>query len=186
VSGRLRLGAQFAAVAVVVALVGLLAWKVISDEGAKVPRELDSSKTYPAPDFKLPHIGRDGELSLASLRGKAVVINFWASWCVPCKQEAPLLEAAWKRYRDRGLVVLGIDVQDLRSDAAGFARRFKITYPLVRDRRGGTLTPYAVSRLPETLFVNRRGRLVGERILGGIHVGDNEELFEEGIALALA
>jgi cytochrome c biogenesis protein CcmG/thiol:disulfide interchange protein DsbE len=181
----MRRAAQALAVAGVAALLGVLVWRVVTDEGPEVPVEIDRGGRVAAPAFMLPRLEGDGKLSLASLRGRAVVLNFWASWCVPCKEEVPLLEDAWREHRANGLVVLGIDIQDGASDARKFARRAGLTYPLVRDQRGKTLGPYNVAGVPQTLFVNRRGRLVGSRIQGGIHLEKNRDVFEQSLALAL-
>ena len=73
------------------------------------------------------------ELSLADLQGKPVVVNFWASWCGPCKGEAPALQKTCEKYRWQGLVLVGIDAQDFRGDAKRFAKRYGVTYPIVYD-----------------------------------------------------
>jgi cytochrome c biogenesis protein CcmG/thiol:disulfide interchange protein DsbE len=181
VARPLKLGAQAAAVGLVAALLALLVWKVVNEERSDVPGQLAEGKTPAAPVFTLPRLDREGELSLAALRGKAVVVNFWASWCKPCEEEAPLLEQAWRRYRSRGLVVVGIDAQDFAGDARRFARKNGMSYPLVRDGPGGTVSDYGVTGFPETFFVNRQGRLVGERISGAV----DEERLRRNIERAL-
>jgi cytochrome c biogenesis protein CcmG/thiol:disulfide interchange protein DsbE len=179
VAARARLLGQIAAVGLVAALLALLGWKLAQgDEG-------EASTGAPAPAFELERLDRDGTLALASLRGKGLVLNFWASWCIPCKDEAPLLQAAWEQHRDRGLVVVGIDAQDFRGDARRFAERYGLTYPLVYDGKGSTLGRYGITGFPETFFVDRQGRLVGERIVGGLDSERNRERFREGIEAAL-
>ena len=181
-SGRLRLGAQAAAVAVLVALLGLLVWKVAVGSGDEVTGSLASGNRPKAPDFTLPRLAGSGELSLVSTRGKAVVLNFWASWCIPCKEETPLLQRSWQRWKDRGVVFVGVNAKDLRSDARRFMRRYGVTYPNVYDGRGSTLGRYGVTAFPETYFLDARGRVVF-RIAGP--VTDPAEV-DDGIKRALA
>ena len=126
-------GLQAVTVAVVAGLLGLLIWKVAhQDKGVK----LGGGRTPPAPGFALARLDGPGKLELASLRGRVVVLNFWASWCAPCKSEAPRLEAAWQRYRRQGVIVLGVDGQDFSGDAKRFMRKHGITYPNVHDGPG--------------------------------------------------
>jgi cytochrome c biogenesis protein CcmG/thiol:disulfide interchange protein DsbE len=177
---RLKRSLQLATVAVVACLLGLLIWKVVHQtEGAAA--ELSEGRSPPAPAFELDRLDRTGTLSLASLRGKVVVLNFWASWCAPCKTEAPRLEAAWRKWRSSGVVVVGVDAQDFSSDARRFIRRYGLTYPNVHDGPGDVLPAYGVTGFPETYFVSRSGRLVGERVQGEI----SEERLTAGIQLAL-
>ncbi len=183
---RLKLMGQVLAVGVVAALLALLAWKLTHSETSNVPQALRQGKIVPAPGFDLPRLDRPGRLSLASLRGKAVIVNFWASWCEPCKEESQALESAWRRYRERGLVVVGVDYNDFKGDARGFARRYGMTYPLVHDGPGDVLTTYGATGVPETYFVDRRGRLVADRIQGQVDANDAvREQFERSIERTL-
>jgi cytochrome c biogenesis protein CcmG/thiol:disulfide interchange protein DsbE len=155
----LKRSVQLATLGVVAGLLGLLIWKVVHQtKGASA--ELAKGKTPAAPHFALGRLDAEGKLSLASLRGKVVVLNFWASWCAPCKKEAPLLEAAWRRWRADGVVVVGVDAQDFSGDARKFMRRYGLTYPNVHDGPGNVLPKYGVTGFPETYFVSRKGRLV--------------------------
>jgi cytochrome c biogenesis protein CcmG/thiol:disulfide interchange protein DsbE len=172
----LRLGLQSVAVVAVAGLLGLLLWRVTSSHGRPTKG--------PAPAFSLPRInGGHGTLSLAALRGKGVVLNFWASWCVPCKREAPALEQAWRKWRAKGLVVLGVDEEDFVGDALHFARKHSVTYPLVHDGPGKLKRTYGLTGYPETFFVDREGQLVSHFVAGP--VSDFAKEFERGIELAL-
>jgi cytochrome c biogenesis protein CcmG/thiol:disulfide interchange protein DsbE len=187
VAGRARVVAQGVAVAAVLGLLALLLWKLTLGGPGGAAAELGEGKSPEAPDFTLERLdSTGGELTLSSLRGKAVVLNFWASWCIPCKDEAPLLEEAWQENRKRGLVVVGVDSQDFREDARKFMKRFGVTYPIVYDGKGSTLGRYGVTGFPETFFVGRDGRLVGKHIVGGLDAEENRKRFAEGIELALA
>lgn len=179
---RLKPAAQALAVALVVALFGLLVWRIVRDDGGGAAAQVASGERLPAPDFTLERLDRAGTLTLSSLRGKVVVLNFWASWCLPCKKEAPLLERTWEQWRDSGVVFVGVDAQDFRSDARAFMRRYGITYPNVYDGKGSTLGRYGVTGFPETFFVGRDGKLVGERVQGRI----SEQELRDGIERALA
>jgi cytochrome c biogenesis protein CcmG, thiol:disulfide interchange protein DsbE len=166
----------------VVILLVLLGIRLIANgSGRRLDEALAAGKSPAAPDFSLPRLNGEGQLRLRSLHGKAVVLNFWASWCVPCKQEAPLLEAAAKRFRAAGVVVVGVDAQDFRSDARHFAHRYGLTYPIVHDDGTSTPTHYDVTGFPETWFVDRSGRLVGEHVKGPV----TRERLVRGIAIAM-
>ena len=88
------------------------------------------------------------------------MLNFWASWCIPCREEAPLFAQASKRFSSRGVVVIGIDHQDFASDARAFARKYGMTYPTVVDKGDKLYTKYGLTGVPETFCVNRRGEVV--------------------------
>jgi peroxiredoxin len=126
----------------------------------------------PAPPFSLPRLGAAGRLSLRSLNGKAVVLIFWGSYDSTFRQEAAQLERVWEHWRTRGVVVVGIDAQDFPSDALGAMRRYGITYPNVSDVNGTSLVNYAIDSTPETLFVDRAGALVGQRLVGQVTARD--------------
>ena len=176
---------QAIALVVVAGLLGLLVWKVAFDREGGAAAELAEGKPVVAPAFTLDRLDRSGQLSMQDLRGKAVVVNFWASWCVPCREEAPVLQETYERYRDQGLVVLGVDVNDFRQDARTFVRRFGLTYPIVYDGKGSTVGRWGVRAFPETFFVDRSGKLVGERIAGAVDIARNRAAYERGVALAL-
>jgi cytochrome c biogenesis protein CcmG/thiol:disulfide interchange protein DsbE len=117
---------------------------------------------HQAPGFTLPLLmARGGPLfSLTALRGRPVVINFWSSTCEPCKDEMPLLESQWEEVRGQGIVFLGIDVEDTASDGLRFLQQHGATYSSVIDSGGQTLVSYGVTYTPETLFLDRSGRVV--------------------------
>ena len=113
----------------------------------------------PAPDFELPLLAGGGQLRLSSLRDHVVVLNFWASWCSPCRLEAPDLQSAWKDYRSRGVRFVGVDELDDRFAAQGFIREFAITYPSVFDPSGSLADDYAFIGLPATYVIDQEGTI---------------------------
>jgi cytochrome c biogenesis protein CcmG/thiol:disulfide interchange protein DsbE len=159
---------------------------------------LARAQTAPAPGFNLELLHRgdpgarlsarlnrplaDGSLALEELRGTPVVVNFWASWCVPCREEAPLLERTWREEgRPRGVLFLGLDMQDVREDARAFLREFRVSYPNVRDR-GKTVAPeWGVTGIPETFFITAGGEIAGH-VIGAI----SAEQMRDGIAAAVS
>jgi cytochrome c biogenesis protein CcmG, thiol:disulfide interchange protein DsbE len=156
----LWLGAQTFSVALVVGLLALLIWKVAHQAGAgNVAAEVRKGETPVAPNFTLPRLDGGGKLSLAAFDGKPRVVNFWASWCGPCREEAPLLQNAARAYRGR-LVVLGVDYQDFTGDARKFVRKFGLTYPIGRDGNGSLLARWGVTGAPESFFIDRSGKVV--------------------------
>jgi cytochrome c biogenesis protein CcmG/thiol:disulfide interchange protein DsbE len=181
--GRKRL-VQLAAAGVVAALAAVLVRNIV-DSGGGVAAKLDQGRPVAAPPLVLDELGGKGSVSLASYRGKAVVVNYWASWCVPCKEEAPVLERTWRSHRSAGLVVLGVDANDFSKDASRFVRKHGLTYPVAVDPHGSTLGRWGVPGLPTTFVVDRRGRVIG-KVLGGIGSGEKLEDFERLVARALA
>jgi cytochrome c biogenesis protein CcmG, thiol:disulfide interchange protein DsbE len=123
---------------------------------------------HPAPDFTLAVLGpltsSASTIHLASLKGKPIMLNFWASWCIPCQDEAPLLQATWKSVQGQGIVFLGIDFEDSQSAGLNFLHTYGITYLNVTDGTGSTAINYGVSAVPETFFLDRRGVIVSKVI----------------------
>lgn len=122
---------------------------------------LARGETPLAPALTLP--GLDGPpVSLAGLRGHPVILNFWASWCTPCRDEVPLLRATWAEFRSQGLIVLGVDTQDLEAPARAFVRDLGITYPTARDADGSVARLFGTTGVPETFFIGPDGRIRGK------------------------
>jgi cytochrome c biogenesis protein CcmG/thiol:disulfide interchange protein DsbE len=111
-----------------------------------------------APDFTLETYD-DGSITLSDLRGQVVVINFWASWCVPCADEAPGLERAWKAYRDQDVMFIGVDYVDSDVEGRKFIEKFGITYPNGPDLANRISDAYAIQGVPETFIVDREGQI---------------------------
>lgn len=112
-----------------------------------------------APDFTLTTFSGE-KLTLTDLRGKVVVLNFWASWCAPCRAEAPTLEATWNRYKGRGVVFVGVAYTDTERGALAFLKEFGITYPNGLDLGTKISEHYRIQGIPETFFINRNGDIV--------------------------
>ena len=120
---------------------------------------------HPAPAFTLVALNSpagQSKLSLSNFKGKAVVLNVWASWCVPCNEETPMLQSAWKQAQahKQNVVFLGIDFQDSTSDARSFLHKYGISYPVVLDADGSVSINYGVTAVPESFFINSAGVIV--------------------------
>ena len=129
------------------------------------PRDIPSPLVgRPASAFALQTL-EGAPLALEAQRGKVVVLNFWASWCYPaCYEEAPVLERNWRVYRDRGVVVIGVDIQDKLEAAQKFTRDFGLSFPNARDTTGKVSVDYGVYGVPETFFIDRRGRIRAKHV----------------------
>jgi cytochrome c biogenesis protein CcmG, thiol:disulfide interchange protein DsbE len=148
----------------VAAIVGLLAYGLSSNEPDRgIEEALARGEREPAPRLELPRLSGGGTGSLSDYRGKVVVLNFWASWCEPCRAESPLLERWQRRMSDTGGTVLGVDVLDVSSDARDFVREYRLSYPMLRDGDGDTLGEFGVVAYPETFVIDRRGRIAAIR-----------------------
>jgi len=140
----------------VVALLALVGWGLARAQAGP-------KGSGPAPDFTLETF--DGNsLTLSGLRGQVVVINFWASWCPPCREEAAYLEATWRDYIDRGVVFIGVDYADTDREAMAYIDEFDITYPNGPDLGTRISQAYRIQGVPETFFVARDGTLRGVKI----------------------
>lgn len=117
-----------------------------------------------APEFSLPMLQGPGSVRLADLRGQVVVVNFWASWCRECRIEHPELAAAWSRFRDQGVVFVGIPFQDSPSDSIAYAEELGGGWPLLSDPSSDTALAYGVYGVPETFFIDASGRVAAKQI----------------------
>jgi cytochrome c biogenesis protein CcmG, thiol:disulfide interchange protein DsbE len=184
VARRAKLVAQGVAVGLVVLLFGLLVWTLADAGGSDLASAASRGERPAAPDFTLERLDEDGELTLSELRGRAVVVNFWASWCIPCKEEAPFLEELWRESRARGLVIVGVDAKDFRRDAREFVERFGLTFPIVYDGPGEILGDWGITGFPETFVLDRQGRVV-DAFVGAVNGEAERERLRRAIDDAL-
>jgi cytochrome c biogenesis protein CcmG, thiol:disulfide interchange protein DsbE len=139
------------AVLAVVAVVGLLVFGLVS-KGSSGISVGDAVPTAP-----LPRLEGGGSESLADYRGRWVLVNFWASWCLPCREEAPALERFQQQHGGPEFTVLGIDSRDLTSDGLAFAREYGLSYPQLRDGDGDAAGDYGTTGVPENFLVDPKG-----------------------------
>ena|ERR687893_828933 len=150
---RLLAPVPLAVLGVVVALVALLAYGLASNEpDAEIAGD-------PAPALELPRLSGNGVGSLEDYRGRVVVLNFWASWCEPCREESPLLQRWQERLEKQGATVLGVDTLDEIGHARAFVDEYGLTYPMLRDGDGSTREPFGILGFPETFVIDRHGRI---------------------------
>jgi cytochrome c biogenesis protein CcmG, thiol:disulfide interchange protein DsbE len=170
---RRLLAAVGGGVAVLAVLLLLVVGLVNKDVGTRIDDALAAGDRPDAPDIELPvllagdGVGPEGaSVSLDDLRGRVVVLNLWASWCGPCRTEAPLMEdlARAHRERDDGVLFLGLDTQDLSGDARAFAREYGLTYPSLRDGTDGAQRALEARGVPETWIIDREGRIAYHHI----------------------
>jgi cytochrome c biogenesis protein CcmG, thiol:disulfide interchange protein DsbE len=146
-------------------VIGLIAYGLVQP----APNEAKGA----LPDFDLPLVRGGGSFTSEQLNGRPAVVNFWASWCIPCREEAPLLEAAWNRYRDQGIQFVGVAVQDSREGATEFIEERGVTYPNVLDLEQDLAAELDVYGLPHTFFVDSEGDLARQ---AGPAIGERGEL----------
>lgn len=195
-SRALRAAARIGALLAVALFLALLAYGLVANApNTGIDDGLARGAAQPAPGFELAvlqegRLGRelrrkvepalaDGRVALDELRGMPVVLNFWASWCVPCRVEAPLLEESWREARERGTLFVGLNMQDLTGDAREFMREFDNTYLNVRDPSNDIARDWGVTGLPETFFISSEGDVVGH-VIGAI----SPEQLEAGVTAA--
>ena len=145
----------------------ILLWTLLTTPASHTPS--DPLVNHAAPNFSLTVLHTtptQEQLSLADFKGKAIVLNFWASWCAPCNQEAPLLQQTWQQMQAqrKNVVFLGIDFQEARDPALSFLQQHHITYPLVMDSSGSAVLQYNATSLPQTIFINQAGKVVSREV----------------------
>jgi cytochrome c biogenesis protein CcmG/thiol:disulfide interchange protein DsbE len=171
-AGRKRIGIIIT-FALILALLGLLAWGLRKVQAG--PR--DSGM---APDFTITDF--DGRtVTLSKLRGQVVIVNFWASWCPPCREEAAYLEATWRKYEGKGVVFIGVDWVDTEKEALAYIDEFDITYLNGPDIGTRAAQAYNIQGVPETFFVAKNGELRGVHI-GPLQSPQLDEKIEELLA----
>lgn len=154
--------------AIVLALVALVV--VLAFAFRRDPQDIRTGTVgHPAPAFDLERLDSPGRLRLADLGGKVVVVNFFASWCIPCREEAPALVRVWERYRRSDVVLVGIVYQDTPESAKAFHERMGQTWPIGSDPDGRTALGFGVFGVPETYFIGRDG------VIAGRHIGPIDE-----------
>jgi cytochrome c biogenesis protein CcmG/thiol:disulfide interchange protein DsbE len=137
----------------VAAVLGLLAFGLLSKGSAGI------AQGDVAPAATMPRLDGSGSGSLADYRGRWVLVNFWASWCIPCQEEASALEDLQQRRGGPGFTVLGIDTEDLSGDGQAFVRRYRLTYPQLHDGDGDAGDDFGTSGVPENFLVDPRGKV---------------------------
>ena len=143
----------------------LMAWGILNVEPATGRSGL-VKVGKPAPEFIMSTFD-GGEFVLEEHLGQPIVINFWASWCIPCRDEAPGLERTWRAYRDRGVTFVGVDIQDSERDALAYIREYDNTYPNFPDTNGRVSIDYGVVGIPVTYFVDKDG-IIARRFVGAL------------------
>ena len=146
------------------AVTGLLAFGLAQQRtDTSIDEAIVNGERIDAPMAKLPRLGEEGAASLADYKGQVVVLNFWASWCVPCKEELPLLERTQKRIAPQRATVLGVNYKDLTDEALEAVSKYGVSFPSVRDRDGAYAEKYASRAFPETFVIDRQGRIAARR-----------------------
>ena len=144
----------------VIALVALLVYGVSSSGPSRtLDSQIARGEKPVAPALALTSLHDGSKRSLADYRGKVVVLNVWASWCTPCREESPLLQRWHQKMQPLGGTVLGVDTLDIKGDALGFIKEYKLTYPQLNDREGTAIKKLGTAQYPETFVVDKQGRM---------------------------
>jgi cytochrome c biogenesis protein CcmG/thiol:disulfide interchange protein DsbE len=156
-----------------IALLGLMGWGLVKAQRGQVQDGL-------APNFTLTTFD-NRQISLKDLRGNIVVVNFWASWCVPCRLEATYLEQTWRKYKDQGVVFIGINYVDTEPNALAYMKEFDNTYINGPDLGTRISQAYGIKGVPETFYIGKNGELRGLKI-GPLESPELEQKIEELLA----
>lgn len=161
------------------ALVVLLLVRLVSAGNAAGGNPVSLLVGKPAPDFTITTWNGTSaqQVRLADLKGKPVVVSFWASWCDPCREETPVLQAAWQKYQGSGVMFVGVAMRDKQSDATAFLKQYGVTYPAGPDTTGQITIDYGVTGPPETVFIDRHGVVVSKTI-GAIDDGSLDKAIQ--------
>ena len=169
---------KYIGLAIVSVMIGLVIWQFVSEQKPAKPEVQASQEEFEeehrailATDFTLPMLS-GGNLTLSETRGKMTIINFWASWCAPCKMEAPHLQEFYEEYSDRvEIVAVNNTSKDKREDVAAFVEQYGLTFPVLLDETGEINTMYGAFAIPTTVFLNEKGEIIHE------YVGPMEKQF---------
>ena len=191
------LGLRILAATAVALFVGLLVYGLLAKApDTTIDEALARGDATPAPGFDLGVLSSgepgplgeawrraaaDGRVTLDELRGTPIALNFWASWCIPCRDEAPLLQRGWRRASGQGVLFVGLNIQDVRDDALEFLREFGQTFPNLRDPGKTAARAWGVTGIPETFFISARGDVVGH-VIGVV----SAQQLEDGVRAARA
>jgi peroxiredoxin len=149
-------------------LIAGAAWVALSTDTGQINAEGPAPQTgFPAPDFTL-NDSTGTAYTLTEMKGQAVLVNMWATWCPPCEAEMPAIEAMYNEYKDQGFTVLAVNqtYQDNPFDIAPFVKQYNLTFPILLDETGDTARAYQVRSLPSSYFINRLG-IITEVVIGG-------------------
>jgi peroxiredoxin len=146
---------------------------LISCKGGEEEISAAEPDTAYAKDFSLASLDGNKKVELKDFRGKPLVINFWSSWCGPCREEMPFLQKSWSEYKDKGVTFLGIDVLDEENSAKAFINVYGISYPNLKDPSGEIANAYGVIALPVTFFIDKEGKIIRRNY--GAFVGEDGE-----------